>query len=759
MEGKDFCCYEFGEFRLDARRRALSKNGEKVPLSARNFDLLFFMVENGGRILEHDELLDKVWVGTFVEQSSLKKGISALRQILEETAETEFIKTIPRRGYSFVSPVRVVPEEGALVYVRETESEIIVEEYEETDDPDDGFHAPEKIIEITPTSAKALPSAELRKSGFVSVLFGFSRLIIFSAAGIAVIVLAFFALKPYFAKAGESQFSIENVRITRITSSGNIGVATISADGSYLLYPATENAGTSLWLRQMSTSSTSRLTPPVSGGFWGFAIAPDNSYIYYILNNVAEPQKSGFYKIPLLGGESQRIAENVGTFAISPDGKRIVLVRGDEGIHIFTVNTEGDDAHEVKVLPLDSALWGISWTPDGAALLCTIRKTINNKPLFSIVELTPENGKETVILPAQEKFIFGAVWLPDKNAILVTEREPNADIRQIWQYFPSSQEWRRLTNDNNSYSYAALTRDGKNIVTNQLSRLVAIWITDDVSITPQKPETKSLLGRSDNFRQITAGVSNFDRIGWLADGHLIYSATENGKETIFSIGSDGTNARQITNGEDGIWIFPNAAGNGQSISFISTRGGARQVWRIDADGKNPTKMTDTKSPVSSARILRDNSTVIYDTEQAGINVLFRQTADGQTTQLTSAPTGSFAVSPDEKLLAAETLDKNTDKFRIELISLEDGKTIKTFDFSVNRQISFTPDGKNLAYDVFHNNISQIMVQPIAGGEPFALINFQSDQIFSFDWSADGKHLAVIRGKQLTDAVLIKANTR
>jgi DNA-binding winged helix-turn-helix (wHTH) protein len=73
MKDKVFCCYEFGEFRLDARRRSLSKNGEKVPLPARNFDLLLFMVENGGRILEHDELLDKVWAGTFVEQATLKK--------------------------------------------------------------------------------------------------------------------------------------------------------------------------------------------------------------------------------------------------------------------------------------------------------------------------------------------------------------------------------------------------------------------------------------------------------------------------------------------------------------------------------------------------------------------------------------------------------------------------------------------------------------------------------------------------------------
>ena len=504
----------------------------------------------------------------------------------------------------------------------------------------------------------------------------------------------------------------------------------------------------------MSVNSANRVTPPVNGSFWGFDLAPDNSYVYYILNHFGEPQKSGLYKTPLFGGEARRIKENVSSIAVSPDGKRIALVSiGGGETRVFTVNTEGEDEREVTTLPAESRLWGISWTPDGSALLCTIRRTIENKPVFYISEISPENKKETVVLAAQEKYIFGAQWMPDKSAILLTIREANADIRQIWQYFPDSSEWRRVTNDSNSYNFIDLTRDGKTIVSTQLSRLVAIWVADDMEIERKLPETKSLLNNRDNFRQITAGVSNFDRVGWLADGRLFYSATEDGKESIFTINADGANARQITGGEDGIWIFPKASGNGQSIGFLSSRDGTRQVWRIDADGKNPKKMTETGLPPGSARILRDNSTVIYNR-----TFLFRQTPDGQTTQLTGSETDYFAVSPDEKLLAAEIRDVNTGKYHIELISLEDGKTIKTFDFKPMRQISFTPDGKNLAFDGGRDDrdgISQIMIQPLGGGEPYALTDFQTDEIFSFDWSPDGKRLAVIRGKQLNDAVIIK----
>lgn len=752
MESKEFCCFEFGEFSLDSRRRSLSKNGEKVSLPARNFDLLLYMVENGGRVLEHDELLDKVWAGTFVEQATLKKGISALRQILGEKPDNEFIKTIPRRGYSFISPVRIVPETNETFFVRETEQEIIVEEYEETDEQNISA-APEKIIEVPAASHAALPSADKKKTKI-------SQWAITGTAGFFALLLAFFGFQSFLSKNVQPQFSVENVRVNRITNSGKVTAgATISPDGNYVLYTTDGKEGASLWLRQMSTNTTNRLTQPVKGSFWGFIVAPDNSYVYYIFNNQAEPQKSGLYKLPLLGGESRRIAENVSSILISPDGKKIALVRLTDQINIFTVNSDGENEQPITTFPSGLTLLGASWTPDGNSVLCTLRKIVEGKPLFYISEIAADGGRETVILPPQEKIIFGAIWTPDKNAILLTVREPHADINQIWQYLPSSAEWRRVTNDSNSYKYVSLSQDGKTIVSMQISRLAAIWLTSDLPIEKKNPEKKSLLNNSDSFRQITEGSNNLDWLSWLADNRILYSSTDESEETLSTINADGTNHRKITGGEDGIWIFPNATGGGEKISFISSRTGIKQVWRIDADGKNPVQMTESDRSVFGALILRDNSTVIYAVQQSKGMFLFKKTAAGQVTQLTDTDTGAFAISADEKILAMEIADKATGKSRTELRSMEDGKVIKAFDFVSRRQLRFTPDGKNLAYDATYGELSQIMIQPLDGGEPFPLTDFQSDDIFSFDWSRDGNRLAVIRGKQLSDVVLIKSNNR
>src|SRR5687767_10701321 len=104
--------YEFGDFFLDAHRRIVRRNGTEVHLTPRAFDLLRVMVENPGRILDHDELLDKVWDGAFVEQGNLKKAVSVLRVALGESPEAgEYITTVPRRGYRFSADVRPVTSE------------------------------------------------------------------------------------------------------------------------------------------------------------------------------------------------------------------------------------------------------------------------------------------------------------------------------------------------------------------------------------------------------------------------------------------------------------------------------------------------------------------------------------------------------------------------------------------------------------------------------------------------------------------------
>jgi adenylate cyclase len=99
--------YEFGGYRLDAARRTLTRStGEPVVLKPRVFDVLRYLVEHPGELVEKRALLAAVWPGVVVEEHNLNKCVSVLRRALGDAPEAqEYIATIPGRGYQFVRPV------------------------------------------------------------------------------------------------------------------------------------------------------------------------------------------------------------------------------------------------------------------------------------------------------------------------------------------------------------------------------------------------------------------------------------------------------------------------------------------------------------------------------------------------------------------------------------------------------------------------------------------------------------------------------
>jgi pimeloyl-ACP methyl ester carboxylesterase/DNA-binding winged helix-turn-helix (wHTH) protein len=99
--------FEFGAFRLEIGERRLLCDGRPVPLRTKVFDTLQVLVENAGRLLTKDELMQSIWPDSTVEENNLNHNISVLRRALGERATgQDFIETVPRVGYRFVSEVQ-----------------------------------------------------------------------------------------------------------------------------------------------------------------------------------------------------------------------------------------------------------------------------------------------------------------------------------------------------------------------------------------------------------------------------------------------------------------------------------------------------------------------------------------------------------------------------------------------------------------------------------------------------------------------------
>src|SRR5258708_18243351 len=93
--------YRFGSFELQPDNRRLLKDGARISLRPRAFDLLAALVDRAGHLATKDELLDQVWPKMVVEEAALHVQVSALRKVLGADA----ITTVSGRGYQFTLPV------------------------------------------------------------------------------------------------------------------------------------------------------------------------------------------------------------------------------------------------------------------------------------------------------------------------------------------------------------------------------------------------------------------------------------------------------------------------------------------------------------------------------------------------------------------------------------------------------------------------------------------------------------------------------
>lgn len=97
--------FAFGPFQLDSRTRRLQRDGEVVPLSSRQFDLLHLLVSRAGQLLSKDQLIAVAWPDVAVTDNSLEQAISTLRRTLTPHAGQPYIETQARRGYRFSAEV------------------------------------------------------------------------------------------------------------------------------------------------------------------------------------------------------------------------------------------------------------------------------------------------------------------------------------------------------------------------------------------------------------------------------------------------------------------------------------------------------------------------------------------------------------------------------------------------------------------------------------------------------------------------------
>ncbi len=395
---------------------------------------------------------------------------------------------------------------------------------------------------------------------------------------------------------------------------------------------------------------------------------------------------------------------------------------------------------------------GPAWSPDGKVIACGGWKPEAGKDPCDLVEVPVEGGTGRPVTSHRWGVVGRVVWLSDGGGLLMSAADQSSGyFFQIWHVSYPGGEARRITNDPNNYLGATLTRDSNALLTVQSDWLSSIWIAPN--------------GDASQAKQITSGkYDGFAGIAWTPDGKIVYATRD---WDIWIMDGDGRNQKLLTVDEHNN-RYPSVSPDGRYILFESWRKGSSSqlktggIWRMDVNGGNLKQLTSGEF-LLAPQCSPDGKWVLYHSRASGSPTLWKVSIDGgEAVQLTDKPTFWPAISPDGKQIACyyRGVPKSPDKWVIAVLPFEGGQPTLVFEIAESISgrlptvVRWTPDGRALTYTVNRGGVSNIWSQPLAGDPSKQLTDFKSDWIFSFDWSPDGKQLALARGVINNDVVLI-----
>ena len=713
--------YAFEDFRLDPAHLMLYQNGKTIALKPKVVETLVALVERRGEVVGKDELMNRLWTDSFVEESNLTQNIYLLRKTLGNCFDGQpFIETFARRGYRFNGKIRSSAE-IELLLATHTKTRTLIEE-----------------------EATQHPVNRTRRSW----------VIVGSIAACGLMILSGFAFWNFTTKQTVAAAPFQTFKIKRHSDRTDITSAIVSPDGKFIAFVDKQNA---LWLRNVATDSKVKILPASqTTGRSIVAFSPDNNHLY--IGNQLKDKKGEIFKMSLFGGTvQQKITEDVWSgMSLSPDGKQLSFVRVDRGTGqsaIIVANTDGTGERRAA-LSKEGTWFGkrgqaTAWSPDGSQIACTGSILTDGNVILVIKILRVADGEEiSLIKPDLDwRWINDITWLPDGDNLLVISGDNNSQD-QIYKHTISNGEWRRVTNDLSNYQTLSVTADGKTAVTIQYENPGNLWLM---------PAD----GNAQQSQQVTFGrnlMTEVTGVSWTPDGKIVYATNAGGRWEIWMINADGTNQKQLTQncaGNDSC-SQPFVSPDGRYIVFQVRHNGVRNIWRMDADGGNPTQLTIDGGGVPSFSI--DGRFVIYTRPTSPAPTLWQIPIEGgEPQQFSKLPTAEHvSFSPDGKQMVFKQMVSGfydgQEKQPWQTCVAPIGADAPEKCFGPSRSFPrWAPDAPAFYY--VDPGYLGIWKQPL-DGERELFLEFAGERTNNFAFSPDGKQLVVARSKPTQDIVAL-----
>ena len=760
----------FGPFELSTESNELRKHGQRLKLSGQAIDVLLMLASNAGRLVTREELQKKLWPGdSFGDfEHGLNAAVNRLRETLGDSAtDPTYIETVPRRGYRFIARVDQVPNttdptapdntaEPHYQHAADVRADL---KPLKRDTDSSSTHTASGVASAS--SAPAVSSTQVRPSSRAVLLAEARRHKGVLALMLVVLAALIAGSGIYLSRLNErrNDWNLQGMTINRVTQSGNATNVAISPDGRYVVYVLREGEKQSLNVRQVATGSDVQVLPPDEVIIWGLTFSPDANYIDFIRSEKPIFEDTHLYRMPVLGGTPHLAMQGGIDFgsSYSPDGRQFAFLRvansGHGKVDVLIANADGSDERVLATRPYRDEDIGLAWSPNGKTVAFTTSEA-TKKLRSSLWAISVADGSVREIYSTSE-VVGRPRWLPDGSGLLAPIGGGIAGqaVRgQLWFISYPRGEARRLTHDLMDYQLCCLdlTPDGKTLVDTELTTVSDLWVAS--------------AGNTAKAKQITTKEFAVGGFSWMPDGRIILASRDG---NLYAVNQDGSGRTRLMPDDSPTWD-PSVCGDGRYIVYAAYREQKRGIWRMSANGSNPIRIADETFAIGP-QCSPDGKWVVY--VQGPLWTPVRVPITGVKPPEVLAQDFEIVfgypprISPDGKrimYLASPEPPENpsspssSNPYQLKVIPSDGAADLYKFDWPASASAPhWAPAGDAVEYALTRSGVTNIWRQKLSGGPPKQITNFESGQIFDFAWSHDGRQLALTRGSESSDVIMIR----
>jgi Tol biopolymer transport system component len=537
------------------------------------------------------------------------------------------------------------------------------------------------------------------------------------------------------AAAPAARPAFETMRMSTLTSRGDVFEAAISPDGRYLGYLAGVAGRASMRVKQVATGSDVEVLPTQDAGLEGPVFSADGNYLYYLARKPDNPSYRALFEVPSLGGTPrERVFDVDSRVSFSPDGKQVAFWRRMSPEKKSQLMLFDRNASKERLLASvddpESYQGGPSWSPDGTTIAVALLKAAPEF-LATVAFFDARSGERRNFLGLPSTILNSVAWLADGRGLVASAQDLRRSInQQVYLIGHPDARLQRVTNDFSRYLGVSVSGGEEAIGAIRFTRLANLWLAD-AGGGAARPLTSTANPEESHF-------------GIALDGEtVLYDRPRDQEVQVFAQRVTGGEPRALTSGA-GLSINPRAAGGVVVFDRLELSG--IHVWTMGLDGSNLRQLTSGGGE-QSVTISPDGRYAAFFPFDSPQTVSLIAIASGQVTPIRNV-TNLAGFSPDSSQFMLGYVELDAQRLARTVwkaVPVTGGAETATYRLPATAmEPTWAPDGKGMTYRDRADPAWNVFRQDANGSPPVPVTRFTEGRTTSYQWSPDGSRLALIR---------------